>query len=57
MSVTYYLSGDAYITEKAEPIRCGDIELTVQRIVHHIRWFAAILVWAAFIADLGFDAC
>ena len=40
-----------------KPIRCIQIELAVQCVIHHNRWFAAILAWAAFMADLGLDTC
>ncbi len=56
MSVTYYRQVIAGNYREAEPIRCIDIKAAVQRVIHHNRWFAAILAWAAFIADLGSDA-
>ena len=34
-----------------------NIKPPVQCIVHYDRWFATILARAAFVADLGLDAC
>ena len=38
-----------------EPIRCINVKLPVQRVIHDNRWLTTILAGTAFIADLGLD--